>query len=115
MAESIRTIPSGFEVLPRSLASPTGREWRLHILLFSLTIVTTILSGVMLVMPDLQTPDPPLSRPIDYIFYIPHVYLNSVLEFFHYMFAHPALIIQGTIFSASLIAILFSHEMGHYL
>jgi len=38
-----------------------------------------------------------------------------VIDFFTYVFHHPALFLQGASFSASLLAILFSHEMGHYL
>lgn len=115
MAESIRTIPTAFDVLSKPVANPTAREWRLHILLLALTIITTILSGVMLVMPELNTPDPPLRRPIDYLLYLPTAYITSVAGFLQYVVAHPALIVQGITFSVSLLAILFSHEMGHYL
>jgi membrane-associated protease RseP (regulator of RpoE activity) len=115
MAESIRTIPTGFQMVPGSLANPTAREWRFHILLLLLTIATTVLSGVSLVMPELQTPEPPLSRPIDYLLYVPLAYVSSVAGFLKYILQHPGLLLQGAIFSASLLAILLSHEMGHYL
>ena len=115
MAESIRTIPSGLDVMGHPFAKPTARQWRLHILLFLFTVVTTVLSGVMLVIPELGTTDPPLNRPIDYLLYVPTAYVLSVIDFFTYVFHHPALFLQGASFSASLLAILFSHEMGHYL
>jgi membrane-associated protease RseP (regulator of RpoE activity) len=115
MDESIKTIPAGFEMLPRVATNPTAREWRFHILLLLFTIVTTVLSGVSLVMPELQTPDPPLARPIDYLLYIPSVYVSTVVGFLNYVVSHPALLLQGVVFSASLLAILLSHEMGHYL
>ncbi|HEY5446213.1 MAG TPA: hypothetical protein VIJ87_17450, partial [Pyrinomonadaceae bacterium] len=115
MAESIRTIPSGLDVMGHPFAKPTARQWRLHILLFLFTVVTTVLSGVMLVIPELGTTDPPLNRPIDYLLYVPTAYVTSVIDFFTYVFHHPALFLQGASFSASLLAILFSHEMGHYL
>ena len=115
MAESIRTVPPGFNMLPPSPSSPTAREWRFHILLLLLTIATTVLSGVNLVMPEVQTPEPPLARPIDYLFYVPMVYVSTVAGFFKYIISHPALLLQGAAFSASLLAILLSHEMGHYL
>ena len=86
MAESIRTIPPGIDILGHSFAKPTARQWRFHILLFLFTIVTTVLSGVMLVIPELDTADPPLKRPIDYLLYVPTAYLTSVIDFFSYVF-----------------------------
>ena len=38
-----------------------------------------------------------------------------IAELFRYAFSHPALLGEGVTFSVSLLAILFSHEMGHYL
>ena len=114
MAESFTSISPVLDV-PHSSLNPTKREWRFHIVLFVFTIATTILSGVMLVMPELETPAPPLNRPIDYLFYIPLAYFNTVADFFSFMARHPELFVQGVTFSASLLAILFSHEMGHYL
>jgi membrane-associated protease RseP (regulator of RpoE activity) len=38
-----------------------------------------------------------------------------VAQIFRYAFEHPELLYQGVAFSASLLAILLSHEMGHYL
>ena len=114
MDESIRSLPPVFEI-PSSSLNPTRREWRLHILLFVFTIVTTILSGVMLVMPDFDPPAPPLTGPIDYLLYIPLAYANTVVAFLSFVLQHPELIQQGLVFSASILAILFSHEMGHYL
>jgi membrane-associated protease RseP (regulator of RpoE activity) len=56
-----------------------------------------------------------LSSPLDYLLYLPLSYFNAMVELFRYAFANPRLIAQGATFSASLLAILFSHEMGHYL
>lgn len=109
MAESIRTIPRGFD-LPVS-----AREWRVHGGLFILTIVTTTLAGMMLASPELTPPEPPLANPLDYLFYIPLSYFYLMVELLRYALAHPRLIAEGATFSASLLAILFSHEMGHYL
>ena len=114
MAESISTISQALELRSSSL-NPTWKEWRVHILLFVLTIITTILSGVMLVMPELETPSPSLTRPLDYLLYIPTAYFNTVVDFFTFILKHPQLMLQGITFSASLLAILLSHEMGHYL
>jgi len=115
MAESYRVVPQGFELVePRGLSIST-REWRLHGGLFLLTVITTTLAGMMLVGPDLPPYDPPLSGPLDYVLYVPLAYYHLLADVIRYGLVHPRLIAQGATFSASLLAILFSHEMGHYL
>src|SRR5215213_3400670 len=106
MDESIRTV---------SPAWLSAREWRVHGGLFLLTILTTILAGTMLAAPELPIREPRLASPLDYLLYIPLSYLYSIIELLSYAFSHPKLIAEGATFSASLLAILFSHEMGHYL
>jgi membrane-associated protease RseP (regulator of RpoE activity) len=69
----------------------------------------------MLGAPELTPTEPPLANPLDYLFYIPLAYFYSIVELLRYAFGHPRLIAEGATFSASLLAILFSHEMGHYL
>ena len=114
MAESIRTIPPGFN-FERTAPAISAREWRLHGSLLILTIFTTTLAGIILVAPEVQTPEPPLATPLDYLLYLPLSYLYWFSELFKYSIANPHLIAEGATFSASLLAILFSHEMGHYL
>src|SRR5215213_4903429 len=106
MDESIRTV---------SPAWLSAREWRVHGGLFLLTILTTILAGTMLAAPELPIREPRLASPLDYLLYVPLSYLYSITELLRYAFSHPVLIVEGATFSASLLAILFSHEMGHYL
>ena len=116
MAESIRTVPTGFELFERNLPKISAREWRLHTGLLMLTIVTTTLFGISLASPpDLPTIEPSLVTPLDYLIYLPLSYFYSMTELFRYSLTHPRLIGEGVTFSASLLAILFSHEMGHYL
>jgi len=116
MAESIRTVPPGFDFVARHNAKISAREWRIHGLLFVLTIVTTTLAGIMWgAPPDLPAPEPRLATPLDYLLYIPLSYYYSIVELLRYAASHPALIGEGVRFSISLLAILFSHEMGHYL
>ena len=112
MDESIRTTPPALNFRQPWLSA---REWRLHGGLFLLTILTTIFAGVMLGAPDFPTPEPRLVSPLDYLLYIPLSYLYSVNELLQYAFSHPHALVEGVTFSASLLAILFSHEMGHYL
>src|ERR1043165_5232756 len=114
MAESVRTIPPGFN-FERALPMISAREWRLHGGLLLLTIVTTILAGIVMMAPNLDAPEPPLTTPLDYLLYLPLSYLYWSAELFRYVMHNPHLFVQGATFSASLLAILFSHEMGHYL
>jgi membrane-associated protease RseP (regulator of RpoE activity) len=93
----------------------SAREWRLHGGLFLLTVLTTTLAGITLATPELDVTQPALKTPLDYLLYIPLSYLYSIIEQLRYAFVHPHLLAEGAIFSASLLAILFSHEMGHYL
>jgi membrane-associated protease RseP (regulator of RpoE activity) len=115
MAESVRPIPPGYDLLQRTAPKISAREWRLHGALFVLTILTTILAGLMQAAPDLPTPEPQLVTPLDYLIYIPLSYYYWIVELLRYSFAHHRLLVDGITFSASLLAILFSHEMGHYL
>lgn len=115
MAESIETFPPAYERFSRSYSKPSPREWTIHGVLFGLTILTTMVAGVMLAAPDLPTVDPPLIKPIDYLFYVPVAYFREVVELAKYAFLNHSVMRQGATFSASLLAILFSHEMGHYL
>jgi membrane-associated protease RseP (regulator of RpoE activity) len=114
MAESVRTIPPGFN-FERSAPAISAREWRLHGSLLVLTIITTTLAGIVLVAPEVPVPDPPLATPLDYLLYLPLSYLYWGAELLKYSLQNPHLIAEGATFSASLLAILFSHEMGHYL
>ena len=114
MAESIRTIPPGFN-FERTATAISARDWRVHGSLLILTIVTTTLAGIILVAPEVPVSEPPLATPLDYLFYIPLSYLYWGTEIAKYSIANPHLIAEGATFSASLLAILFSHEMGHYL
>jgi membrane-associated protease RseP (regulator of RpoE activity) len=115
MAESIRTVPPGFDLLDRGLPTISAREWRVHGTLLILTILTTTLAGISLVLPELPTHELPLSTPLDYLLYLPLSYLYWGAELFRYSVLNPRVVAEGATFSASLLAILFSHEMGHYL
>lgn len=89
-------------------------KWRLHGGLFILTVLTTTLAFMMLTA-EITPPEPPLANPLDYLLYIPLSYFYSLYALLKLASIHPELIAEGATFSASLLAILFSHEMGHYL
>ncbi len=113
MDESIRTAPPRVDLLQGQRIS--ARAWSLHAALFLLTVLTTILAGAMLAAPELAPVEPPLASPLDYLLYIPLTYLYSVVELIRHTLADSHVLAQGVTFSAALLAILFSHEMGHYL
>jgi membrane-associated protease RseP (regulator of RpoE activity) len=116
MAESFRAVPQGFEMPTAGWLSISAREWRLHGVLFLLTILTTTLAGMLLVAgSELPPYDPPISGPLDYLLYVPLGYLHTLIDVVRLGLAEPRVFAEGATFSASLLAILFSHEMGHYL
>jgi membrane-associated protease RseP (regulator of RpoE activity) len=101
---------------PRPLTRAiTRREWLIHSGLFLLTFLTSTLAGITLVAPELPVTEPPLSSPIDFVLYLPLAYLFLAKALVVYIYVHPVIIAQGLAFSSSLLTILFSHEMGHYL
>jgi len=83
--------------------------------LFLLTVLTTTLAFMLLASAELPAYDPPLSSVLDYLLYIPRGYFHTIGDVIGLGIAQPHLFAQGATFSASLLAILFSHEMGHYL
>ena len=116
MAESIRQVSPGFESVHHDATNvPTGREWRLHLSLFVFTIITTVIAGMVQAAPALPTREPALVTIVDYILYLPLSYIYSIKALLDFALINPQLIGTGATFSAALLAILFSHEMGHYL
>ncbi|HKR12061.1 MAG TPA: site-2 protease family protein [Pyrinomonadaceae bacterium] len=99
----------------RRVPQISAREWRLHGVLLLLTIATTTLAGTYLAAPDFIPIEPPLSSLLDYLLYIPLSYFYFTVGLVEYAVAHPPVLGEGFAFSLSLLAILFSHEMGHYL
>jgi len=93
----------------------TRREWLIHTVLFLLTFLTATLAGITLAASELPVAEPPFASPIDFVLYLPLTYVFLAKALVAYAFAHPAIIVQGLAFSLSLLTILFSHEMGHYL
>lgn len=118
MSESVERIPN--VVVTRSSASKvvarvTPKEWLLHGLLFLLTVVSTTVAGIFIVSPELPAPEIPLQTALDYLLYIPRVYFLSIVGVLSFALANKEILIEGLTFSLALLAILFAHEMGHYL
>ena len=94
---------------------PTARQWALHISLFLLTFATTTICGIFMALPangDGGAAD--TGGFAGSLWLIPWYYVVAVVELIRYAFAHPAILKEGVMFSCSLLAILGSHESGHY-
>jgi membrane-associated protease RseP (regulator of RpoE activity) len=111
------------ETAEHSFAEPHAEPTKLtagriiiHAALLLLTIFTTTICGIVMAMPDVGGGSGPGSGGVSGAFWmIPWYYVATVGELVRFAFVHPALLKQGLIFSGSLLAILASHESGHYL
>ena len=119
MSQLTKTIPLSSEVArPRRAARPTARQWMLHGALFLATVFTTTISGIWLAGADVDVAmgSPPSTGGLgSNLLLIPWYYARAVTAYVLYAFAHPHYLGQGLIFSGCLLAILASHESGHYL
>lgn len=91
-------------LLPVPTAPPPRERYWLHILLFVATCFTTLVVGARMEFNFLHNL-PLLSDSGELVPFFPIVWV----------LVHPARLLLGIPFSATLLAILFSHEMGHYL
>jgi membrane-associated protease RseP (regulator of RpoE activity) len=80
---------------------PSARGWRLAIFLFLVTCATTLLTGVMFEAPSGG------SESLD-----PFQRLQEVLVA---IMAQPSLVLLGVPYASCVLAILGTHEMGHYI
>ncbi|MGH9962806.1 MAG: site-2 protease family protein, partial [Pyrinomonadaceae bacterium] len=119
MSDSAQAIPPFVKarqsVAYRVALRPTAREWVLHTGLFLATCITTTVAGLVLTGPEVDVVTPPLSSVIDYLLFVPQYYFRSVIALLVFTVQHPHLLSDGIVFSASLLAILTAHEMGHYV
>ena len=95
---------------------PTARQWALHIALFLVTFGTTTICGIVMALPaDGGGGGSDAGGFAGSLWLFPWYYAVAVVELIRYAFAHPAILKEGVMFSVSLLAILASHESGHYL
>lgn len=105
--------------LRRVAMRPTLRTWITHSLLLLLTLVTATIAGVLYPFGPIETM--PLSDPqtwpelLDFIFTLPIRYLVLVGTAVSTLLTDAHYLREGLSFSLSLLFILFSHEMGHYI
>ena len=101
----------------RALRRPTARQWALHGGFFLATFATTTMCGIVMALPP-ATGEPGIGAGaggLGLLLLLPVYYVQAVFEIVRYAFAHPAILKDGLVFSGSLLAILTSHESGHYL
>lgn len=98
---------------------PTRRTWLKHLGFLLLTLVTTTVAGTLFPFGPIPTlPDSdPQSWPEIFAFIssLPSRYVALVSTAVHYLFTDIAYLKYGLSFSISLLFILISHEMGHYI
>ncbi len=97
---------------------PTAREWRRHILLFFLTLLTATFAGIVY-NSNMDVPEPAMrafgASWLDYVTYVPEYYVRLIGVFIAQAVASPILMAQGATFAAALLFILAAHEAGHYI
>lgn len=103
----------------RPVKRPTARGWIRHILLLLLTFCTMTLAGVLFPfgMIDTFPADDPQTLPefLQVLWSLPSRYVLFIGDAVQQLFTQPGYLSYGLSFSLSLIFILISHEMGHYL
>ena len=72
-----------------------------HLLLFALTVLTTLIVGAGI--------------EANYLAHRPAFNLDFSLTLFHSLWRHPERLVPGVPFSCTLLGILLAHELGHYL
>jgi membrane-associated protease RseP (regulator of RpoE activity) len=115
MSQSGETL--GATTAKTRLPWPTAHQWLLHGALFAATVATTTILGIMMAPPEAAVPAAAPAETGGFagsLWLIPWYYVSTVFEIVREAFAHPYYLKQGLIFSGSLLAILASHESGHY-
>jgi len=94
---------------------PTTRELLRHSMLLLATVITMTFAGIFVTAPE-QVPAISLPQTLlGYLPYVPRYYLQTTAMYVWFAILNPQYLAKGIQFSISLLVILFSHEMGHYL
>lgn len=106
------------ELIERSLR-PSAATWLKHIGFLAITLVTTTIAGVLYpfgLIPILPEADPQtFSQVIDFIASLPAKYFLLIGSTVSLLISDSTYLAYGLSFSLSLLFILISHEMGHYV
>ncbi len=106
-------------IYERAAMRPTLRTWLKHIAFFLLTLCTATIAGVLYpfgIIDTLPTADPQnWTELLQFILSGPARYLAFVIDVLNRLSTEDGLLTYGLSFSLSLLFILISHEMGHYI
>lgn len=98
---------------------PTWRSWLLHIALLLLTLCTATIAGVLYPFGTIDffpSDDPQtLQEVLQFIASLPVRYVELIGYIVNQLATDHTLLVSGLTFSISLLFILTSHEMGHYV
>jgi membrane-associated protease RseP (regulator of RpoE activity) len=100
--------------MTRIAMRPTPRTWAKHAALLVVTLVTATIAGSMYPFGTLPLPLPEL-RSWGELFTLPTYYVMALGSAVYTLLTEPQLLKDGLSFSLSLLFILVSHEMGHYI
>ncbi len=105
--------------LDRPVLKPTMRTWVKHSLLLALTLVTATIAGILFPFGVIQTlPDADPQTLAEWLAFVgdmPVKYFVLVGDALTKLFTDWSYLSYGLSFSLSLLFILISHEMGHYI
>jgi membrane-associated protease RseP (regulator of RpoE activity) len=105
--------------IPRHAMRPTARTWILHALLLLVTLATATIAGVLFPFGriDSMPVSDPQTRPelLDFDVTLPVRYAALIGDAVYKLGTDASFLIDGLSFSLSLLFILVSHEMGHYV
>ena len=107
-----------FYIEPEAMR-PTARTWAFHALLLLITLATATIAGVLFPfgkIDSLPASDPQgWAETVAFIATIPERYVGLIATAIHHLVTDTNYLIDGLSFSLSLLFILTSHEMGHYV
>src|SRR5215470_9265403 len=98
---------------------PTWRAYLLHIGLLLITLCTATIAGVLYPfgsIPIFPEDDPQtFQEAVQFVASLPIKYVELIGHAVTQLATNHAILVEGLSFSISLLFILFSHEMGHYI
>jgi membrane-associated protease RseP (regulator of RpoE activity) len=102
----------------REAMKPTLRTWIKHTILFVITLITATIAGSLIPFGNLPIllPDPQnWGEFFNLIANFPAYYAVVIATPIYFFLSDPQFLLNGLSFSLSLLFILLSHEMGHYV
>ncbi len=102
---------------PRRALRPTRRAYIKHSIFFAITFCTVLVAGVLEpfgLLPAFFSLDPNISG-LDFALNFPSYYAIMIVQTIALILTEPTILDYGLKFALSLLFILMSHELGHYV